>query len=183
MQTNLKSIITATLFTTLFMNNAIAQNVNAISSNDMVLAKNETFSVNTSKVNRSVNSTMADPGNARVNTKFTELFPAAQNQQWAVDDKGYWVSFTNGGQKLRAGFNNNGLLNYTIKDCNREQLSTELNNFIAKNYAGYHLLNAIEINANGEQFQQAILENNSGFVTLKSTKDGVAEIKKMNKID
>ncbi|MEO6818214.1 MAG: hypothetical protein ABI266_00140 [Ginsengibacter sp.] len=181
MQTNLKSIITAALFTTLFMNNSIAQNVNAISSNDMVLAKNENVSVNTSKVYRTTTSNITDPINVRVANKFSELFPEAQNEQWAVDGKGYWVSFTNEGQKLRAGFTNNGLLNYTIKDCNRDQLSAKLNNYIAKNYVGYHLLNGIEINTNGEKTQQAIIENESGYVTLKSAKDAIQVMQKMQK--
>lgn len=163
------------------MNNSIAQDINAESINDVAIAKNEYVAVNNSKVNNIAATNITDPGNNHLSAKFAGMFPSAQNQQWAKDAKGYWVSFSNEGRKTRAGFNNNGKLNYTIEDCKSDQLSTKFRKFILKNYPDYQLFNAIIINAFGEQAQQAILENTSGFVTLRSSKDGIEEIQKIRK--
>jgi hypothetical protein len=162
------------------MNDSFAQGFTAQSTNDATVTNNEMV-VNRNVVNHTSAARTTEPGNLLVATKFSALFPAAENQQWSTDAKGYWVSFVNEGRKTRAGFNNNGQLNYRIADCTMDQLSTEFQNFIAKNYAGYQLFNAIEINAFGEQTQRAILQNASAFVTVQATKEGIEEIQKMNK--
>jgi hypothetical protein len=179
MKTILKTLA-AFVFMIILMNDSFAQEFTAQSTNGATGAKNEML-VNTNVASHTNAARNTEPGNSRIATKFSALFPAADNQQWSTDAKGYWVSFVNEGRKTRAGFNNNGQLNYRIADCSMDQLSTEFQNFIAKNYAGYQLFNAIEINAFGEQTQRAILQNASAFVTLQATKDGIEEIQKMNK--
>jgi hypothetical protein len=179
MKTILKTVA-AFVFMITLMNDSFAQGFTAQSTNGATVAKNEMVS-NTNVVSHTSAARNTEPGNSLIATKFSALFPAAQHQQWSTDAKGYWVSFINAGRKTRAGFNNNGQLNYKIADCTMDQLATEFQNFIAKNYAGYQLFNAIEINAFGEQTQRAILQNASAFVTLQATKDGIEEIQKMNK--
>ncbi len=179
MKTILKTL-SAFVFMITLMNDSFAQGFTAQSTNGMTVAKNEMVA-NTNVASHTSAMRNTEPGNSRIATKFSALFPAAQNQQWSTDAKGYWVSFIDAGRKTRAGFNNNGQLNYRIADCSMDQLSKEFQNFIAKNYAGYQLFNAIEIDAFGEQTQRAIVQNSSAFVTLHSTKEGIEEIQKMNK--
>ncbi|MEO7049551.1 MAG: hypothetical protein ABI091_29885, partial [Ferruginibacter sp.] len=176
-----KTIAATLLLTTLFNQHSMAQDITAASANDITVAKNEMAPVKYAALNTTVVMDISKAGNIRLSEKFTAMFPTALNQQWSNDNNGYWVSFNEEGRKKRAGFDNKLQLNYVITDCNLDQLSNEFRQFISKNYTEYQLLNAIEINAFGEQIQEAILQNDSTFITLKSTKDGIEEIKKINK--
>jgi hypothetical protein len=170
MKATLKTITASLLLITFIMNDSFAQDI----------AKNERVVVNTNLVAASAIN-ITDPGNTRIANKFAAMFPEAQSQQWATDSKGETVSFTNEGRKIRAGFNHNGQVNYVISNCSMNQLTPDFQNYISKNYAGYQLLNGVEVHSLGEQTQQAILQNATGYVTLNATKDGIVEIKKINK--
>ncbi len=170
MKMYLKTIAASLLVISFVINNSFAQDI----------AKIEKVIVNTNVIS-DADVTLTDPGNTKIAGKFAAMFPAAQNQLWATDSKGSAVSFINEGRKTRAGFNTNGQVNYVIVDCNLEQLTTVFKNFIQTNYAGYQLLNGMDITSNGEHSQQAILQNATGYITLQATDDGIAEIKKINK--
>ena len=170
MKTTLKTIAASLLVLTFIGNNAVGQDI----------AKNDRAVINTNAATVAT-TTITDPGVSRIANKFAAMFPAAQNQVWATDSKGQSVSFINEGRKTRAGFTINGLVNYVITDCNMDQLSTDFQNFISKNYEGYQLLNGIDIISMGDHTQQAIMQNASGFVTLQATKDGIEAIQKVKK--
>lgn len=170
--------------TTLMTHVTVAQKNSQPAGNDVEMAK-ATIAIPTSEaVNYAVPAAVVtSAGNNKIDAKFAGLFPAAQQQQWLADGKGYWVAFTNEGHKTRAGFSNNGRLNYIIKDASWDNLSAALQQFITKNYAGYELMNAIEITAFGEKSQQVILQNATAFISLHSGAEGIEEIKKVSKAD
>lgn len=170
MKTNLKTIAAFLFVMAFLVNNAVAQD---IAKNERVVATNNVAMLTPTIIN--------NPGNTRIANKFASMFPAAQNSVWATDSKGQSVSFISEGRKTRAGFTNNGQLNYVITDCSLNQLSVDFQNYISKNYAGYMLVNGVDINSIGENLQQAILQNTSGFVTLQATTEGIDEIQKLNK--
>ncbi len=170
--------------TTLMTHVTVAQKNSQPAGNDVVLA-NAMIAMPTSE---SVNyaapaAAVTSAGNSKIDAKFAGLFPAAQEQQWLADAKGYWVSFNDDGRKTRAGFTSNGKLNYIIKDASWNHLSADLQQFINKNYVGYDLMNAIEITAFGERSQQVILQNATAYISLNSGADGIEEIKKVSKAD
>ena len=144
------------------------------------IAKIEPLMVHTSDVIIADHNISA-PGNAAMAAKFAAMFPTAQNPVWSTESKGYWVSFISEGRTTSACFNTKGQLNYSIISCTNTQLSKAFQNFISKSYPGYQFFSAVQINAYGEETQQAILQNTTGFVTLQSTKDGIEEIKKVYK--
>ena len=181
MKTTLKTVTAALLIATFFINTATAQEMAATTVSNKTTVNNVMVESNNTTTSDDAATNVNSTGNSRLAAKFISRFPAAQQQQWAVTNKGYWVSFLNEGRKTRAGFNTNGQLNYMVEDCNKDQLSGEFQSFIAKNYAGYQFLSAICINAFGEQNQQAILENNTGFVTLNFNDEGVEETRKISK--
>jgi hypothetical protein len=51
------------------------------------------------------------------------MFPAATQQQWAADGKGFWVSLLNNNRKASASFTQTGRLKYAITDCTVEQFT------------------------------------------------------------
>lgn len=113
--------------------------------------------------------------------KFINLFPHATAQKWTAAVETYFVSFTNNGSKATASFNTNGKINYVITTCTMDQLPADFSKAIKTNYAGYQLFNAKEIKAYGATAYQAILENATGYITLKYTIDGVEEIQQVKK--
>ncbi len=181
MKKSLTTFAASLVITAFFISSATAQEMAATSINSKKMATNEMIALNSSTASDAVATSVSSIGNTRLAAKFAAKFPAAQQQQWSVTNKGYWVSFENEGRKTRAGFNSNGQLNYTVEDCVKDQLSAPFQNFIAKNYVGYQFLSAISIKAFGEQTEQAILENAAGFVTLNFNEEGTQEINKISK--
>ena len=118
---------------------------------------------------------------ALIVSKFSSLFPNATNLKWANSSDNYWVSFLNNSRKAKASFSPKGILNYIITDCAMENLPAAFSKTITSNYASYHLFNAIEIAAYRTVAYQAILENSTGFITLKYTSEGVEEIQQLKK--
>ena len=113
--------------------------------------------------------------------RFSMLYPAQTNQQWTENNNMLFVSFMYNGYKTRACFTKNGMLNYEITDCNLPQLPAGLQQHIKAKYSGYTVFNAIEINAYNTTAHQVILENTDGFITIKSTNEGIEETGKLSK--
>lgn len=184
MKNSIKAITAATLLTILFSRNLNAQEISAgvagqknYAPNGMVSSENKNI-LNTSSI---ISSGTIDVTNPKLLTQFSALFPAATKQQWALNDKSFWVSFLNNDRKASASFTQKGKLNYVITDCTIEQLPDSFRKTISKDYASYHLNNAIEIKAYESVAYQAILENESSYVTLKFTSEGVEKIQHINK--
>lgn len=112
------------------------------------------------------------PNTAAMNL-FSRLFPDAREIKWSPLAKGQAVFFQNQGQKVQAGFDTKGRLNYVLTTLTKEQLPAELLKAIHSGYNSYELISAKEIKAHGEIASYAILESSTDFVTLKFTKDGV----------
>lgn len=112
---------------------------------------------------------------------FSALFPNASNLVWGAGANNYWVSFLNDGRKANASITSKGKMNYIITECTMQHLPEAFSKIIAKTYAGYSLFNAIEIKAYGAVAHQAVLENNSSFITLKYTADGVEKLQQLKK--
>lgn len=113
--------------------------------------------------------------------KFSALFPFATNQQWTNSGNNQWVSFLNNGRKAVASFTPKGEMNYVITDCVLEQLPESFCKAINTEYASYNLFNAVEIKAYGAVAYQVVLENASGYISLKFTSEGVEEIQQLKK--
>ena len=128
--------------------------------------------------NRFVNET----GNAKVSATFNRLFKAAGEVQWIINGQTSEANFITNGRKTKAVFAANGTLTYAITGCSLQQLPAALQTQIQKQYAGYSLLNAVEIMAYDAVAYQVILENETGYVTLKSTAEGVEEINTVTKL-
>ena len=135
----------------------------------------------TAFVDENSNAKTVDVTDALIVSKFSSLFPNATNLKWANSADNYWVSFLNNNRKAKASFTPKGILNYIITDCAMENLPAAFSKTITSNYASYHLFNAIEIAAYNTVAHQAILENSTGFITLKYTSEGVEEIQQVKK--
>ncbi|AHF17284.1 hypothetical protein [Niabella soli] len=128
-----------------------------------------------------INKETVTEANPAAHSSFSILFPNATEPKWTQKDTYSYVSFLNNGRKATASFSPKGVLNYVITECSLEQLPKLFNRKIRKSYAGYWLLQATEIQAYGQKAYQAILENASGFITLKYTTDGVECIRNVIK--
>jgi hypothetical protein len=121
-------------------------------------------------------STLADtyPGD-RLRSRFMLHFPDATRIQWRKLSDSYYVSFEDRGRKGRAVFTPEGQMNYAITNCRLEGLPEAFRSRISQDYSNYTLLNAVEIRTPGNRTYQAILENATGYVTLKGV-DGSVEV-------
>ncbi len=90
-------------------------------------------------------------------------------------------SFLNKGRKARATFTLKGNMSYAITDCSMEQLPEALRKKIAGEYQGYTLLQATEITAYDTVAFQAVLESAAGYITLKSTAEGIEVVEEQKK--
>ncbi|MBO9634933.1 MAG: hypothetical protein J7578_17615 [Chitinophagaceae bacterium] len=119
--------------------------------------------------------------NAAIKSLFLTLFPNATGQKWTQNGTNSFVSFLNNGRNASACFSAKGKLNYAITECRKEHLPKDLLEKIRKDYADWRLFRAIEIKAYGETAWQAIMENATGFITLKYTLDELEEIQAVKK--
>lgn len=137
----------------------------------------QTHSLSAEPLDNNEGVPVMDNPDAGLVAKLSALFPKSTNQQWRQLSNGYYVTFINNGEKANASFSLQGDMNYVITNCKMEHLPTAFRNTILKKYSGYKLANAIEINAYNAVAHQAILENASGFVTLKATSQGIEEVR------
>ncbi|MEO6730235.1 MAG: hypothetical protein ABIN01_03375 [Ferruginibacter sp.] len=166
---SIKTIATTFLLATVLTNYSFAQEMYASTGGKTAYANN---AINIEGNNNTKTAVAADPATV---AKFSTLFPTATNQKWTTSADNLFVSFLNNGRKGNASFTLKGEMNYAIVDCAMEQLPKAFCKTIKKDYASYHLFNAIEITAYKTVAYQAVLENTNGFVTLKYTIDGVVE--------
>ncbi len=117
----------------------------------------------------------------QMEAKFANLFPNATEQKWTAAAENYFVSFLNDGRKANASISDKGNLNYVITTCTLNQLPEDFSTKIKNNYAGYQLFHASEIKAHNATAYQAVIENATGFITLKYTADGIEEIQQVKK--
>lgn len=139
------------------------------------------FATHTTAMVESIDTKTAVAPNPLISAKLTTLVPDATNLRWTMSDDNFWVSFLNNGRKGKASFTPKGKMNYLITDCVMEQLPGAFSKAIKKQYASYHLFNAIEVTAYDAVAYQAILENPQGFITLKYTDEGMEEIQQVKK--
>lgn len=116
---------------------------------------------------------VATAPNAAAMNVFVRLFPEAKDAIWSPLAKGQVVFFQHQGQKLQAGFDLKGRLNYVLTILTKEQLPAKFLSVLHSAYESYELLSAKEVKAYGEIASYAILESAADFVTLKYTRDGV----------
>ncbi len=152
----------------------------ALQAQDALYAVNNNTAV-TKKAVRNY-SLSKEAGNAKVAASFNRLFQAAGDVQWISSGQISEAHFITNGRKTKAVFAANGQLSYAIATCSLQQLPATLQIQIQKQYAGYSLLNAVEIKAYDAVAYQIILENENGYVTLKSTDDGVEEVNTVTKL-
>jgi hypothetical protein len=112
---------------------------------------------------------------------FALLFPNASRQKWSFSVTGSFVSFCNGDRKARAAFDANGEMKYVITDCDINHIPPAFSKIIRDDYSGYLLYHATEIKAHGETAYTAILENATGYIMLKFTRDGLEEMEEVRK--
>jgi hypothetical protein len=180
-----KSFLLAVMLAFPFANNSFAQqtNENIVTSLNLVKGFSEVTSVSNNLA--SANTIMSD--NIRANypklmKSFSTLFQHSSNQQWTEVNQNLFVSFINNGKKTRACFTKDGIMNYAITDYDWKQLPERLQQHIKNNYPGYTVFNAIEIDAYNTTAHQIILKDADGFITLKSTVDGIEEISHVSKL-
>lgn len=116
----------------------------------------------------------------RLQKKFSKIYPQANSSKWIKLDNCFGVSFISNGQKTTAVFQENGKMNYAITNLKNENIPAGLQQIIKKDYDGLCILNAVEINDNGNIIHQVILENTANYVTLKSSGDEIEVIKVKN---
>jgi hypothetical protein len=118
---------------------------------------------------------IANP-DAKLRAILLSIFPDAANQQWRNLNGFYYVTFLNNDRKARAVFTLKGDMNYATTDCQLEDLPASLRMRILKSYPDFTLLNALEIKAFEALAYHAVLENASGYVTLKSAGNVIEEL-------
>jgi len=116
-----------------------------------------------------------------IKTNFVLLFPNATDAQWSISKKSIYVSFLNQGRKTNACFDAKGKLSYTITNCTSAQLPTEFTQMLSSTYDEYALFNAKEITSKGIIWYQIILENDTEFLTLYYSSEGIEEGKRLKK--
>ena len=135
---------------------------------------------NTTGYTKGHESTETNMLTARLQKKFSKIYPQANSSKWIKLDNCFGVSFISNGQKTTAVFQENGKLNYAVTDLKNENIPAGLQQIIKKDYDGLSILNAIEINDNGNIVHQVILENSSSYITLKASGDEIEVIKTKN---
>lgn len=135
---------------------------------------------NTTGYTKGHESTETNMLTARLLKKFSKIYPQANSSKWIKLDNCFGVSFTSNGQKTTAVFQENGKMNYAITNLKNENIPAGLQQIIKKDYDGLCILNAVEINDNGNIIHQVILENTASYVTLKSSGDEIEVIKVKN---
>jgi len=135
---------------------------------------------NTTGYTKGHESTETNMLTARLQKKFSKIYPQANSSKWIKLDNCFGVSFISNGQKTTAVFQENGKMNYAITSLKNENIPTGLQQIIKKDYDGLCILNAVEINDNGNIIHQVILENTANYVTLKSSGDEIEVIKVKN---
>ena len=181
-----KSFLLTVVLTFPFMNNSFAQQANETIASTLNSVKgfSEVPSINNNLASaNTITTTNTILANyPKLMKHFTALFQNSSNQEWAETNQTFFVSFINNGQKTRASFTKNGMMNYAITNSDLKQLPEALQHHIENNYPGYTIFNAIEIDAYNTTAHQVILENAAGFVTLKSTADGVEVTSHISKL-
>jgi hypothetical protein len=167
-----------------FTNSSFAQQANentAIAMTPLNRPTEET-AIHNDQLSATGNMSRSIIGNyPRLMKRFSRLFQNASNQSWIEVNQILFVSFLKNGQKTRACFTKDGSMNYAITDYNLKRLPAGLQQYIKTHHPCYTVLNAIEIQAYNTTVHQVILENAGGFVTLKSTADGVEETSHVSK--
>ena len=135
---------------------------------------------NLTPLNAAATSAIIQP-NAKVADRLINLFPKASTLEWRQFNHLYHVSLLNAGRKSVAVLTPKGLINYILVDCQLSQLPQDFQKKIARDYAGYTFVSAVQIHAHHTVAHQVILENADGYITLKSTEDGVEEIQAIKK--
>ena len=184
MNTPIKSLLvvfTAALFTT---NTIVAQEMYVSASTNTKPGKEHSINPgdNVSLLNtEGITPESIATSNAKLMNRFESLFPGATKQQWTTGNNSFYVTFFHNGRKARACFTQKEALSYAIMECNLEQLPAALAKAIKTNYQDYTLFNAIEVNAHETIAHQVVLESATGFVTIKSTEEGIEEIQQVTK--
>lgn len=170
-----KIIAASILIIVSFFSNTHAQQIHGGASEEPIYVKNSIGEdiKNDSKTTRAAN--------AKIESRFTAMFPNASQLLWTAGTDNYWVSFLNNDRNARASFTPKGKMNYLITDCEMQHLPAAFSKTIAEEYATYRLFKAIEVKAYGALVYQAIMENSTQFTTLKYTIDGVEEIQELKK--
>ena len=180
-----KSFLLAVVLAFPFTNSSFAQQVSENIATTLNPVKG--FSEATIIKNDLASANTIMPNTIRANypklmKRFSTLFQNSSNQQWTEVNQTLFVSFINNGKKARASFTKDGIMNYAITDSDLKQLPSGLQQHIKNNYPGYTVFNAIEIDAYNTMAHQVILKDADGFITLKSTTDGVEEISHVSKL-
>ncbi len=144
-------------------------------------ASNQVKTTNTNLTTAETTTTKVVEVSKQMEAKFANLFPNATEQKWTAAAENYFVSFLNDGRKANASISAKGNLNYVITECTLNQLPEDFSTKIKNNYAGYQLFHASEIKAHNAIAYQAVIENTTGFITLKYTADGIEEIQQVKK--
>ena len=135
----------------------------------------------TEKMKESGAPLIANP-DAKLVASRLKVCPNATAQEWRMMNNGYYVSFLNSGRKAKAMLSQKGKMNYAITDCTLAQLPSSMQKKIASQYAAYTFVNAVEINAYDAIAHQAVLQNSSGYITLKATREGIEEVDTQKKV-
>lgn len=135
---------------------------------------------NTTGYTKGHESTETNMLTARLQKKFSKIYPQANSSKWIKLDNCFRVSFMNKGQKTMAVFQENGKMNYAITNLKIENIPAGLQQIIKKDYDGLCILNAVEINDNSNILHQVILENATSYITLKAKGEEIEVIKVKN---
>ncbi len=153
--------------------------VNALWAQDALYASNNNLNVPQQSVR--LHNFSREAANIKISASFNRQFPTAEQVKWISGEQTSEVHFVVNGRKTKAVFTPNGCLRYALTTCTAEQLPKQLQQLIQKQYTGFVVLNAVEINAHDAVAYQVILENKTGYVTLKSTADAVEELERITK--
>ena len=175
---NLQPALVLIAFISLISQTSYSQHVAAGNRNS---AADITYNALEEAKNPGGTETKLASSNSRLMAKFSKMFAGADNQRWKTIGDYYHVSFTYNGRKARAVFTSKGSMNYLITNFSLEHLPELLRSKISRDYTGYTLLQALEITAYDTVAYEAVLENDQRFITLKSTKDGIEELKEQKK--
>jgi hypothetical protein len=168
-----KSLLLVPILSFAFTNIVSAQLINEATASTVISVKKYPAAGNNNTVVTLPTSDNIIEKYQKASKSFSIMFPNFVEQEWTETNDALYVSFINDGHKTRASFSKNGTLNYAIADYKLEQLPAMLQQYINTECPGYTVFNAIKITAYSSTAYQVILENTSGFITLKSTIDGV----------
>ena len=116
------------------------------------------------------------PVNEKVLKVFSSVFPSVQNAKWYEYENYYEAYFDRDDIKCRVRFDLNGKVLSTIRYYGEKNVSPFLKAKLAQKYPGKTIFGVTEVNSDYELAYNVVLEDEKGWMHVKSDGAGLLEV-------